>query len=287
MKTYAKKIKYYLEVIIFYIYYTIEKQFFYKDTYKVSWDSKYDNFGDIITPFILDTISTNKITQIEKSQYYPYEHYFVIGSILDRATSETIVWGSGFISEDSKVLSMPKQIYAVRGPKTRKKFLEMGIDCPEVYGDPALLLPRVYNPKVEKKYKLGIIPHYVDKNQIWLKQLDLPNDVIIIDIQVKNPKSFIDKLLSCEKIASSSLHGLITADAYSIPSLWVEFSDNVKGEGFKFYDYFLSVKREEKAPFLIKNETEISDLLDVYTDYKIDINLDKLLMSCPFIIRNH
>ncbi|WP_410503913.1 hypothetical protein [Flavobacterium sp. XN-5] len=31
-----------------------------------------------------------------------------------------------------------------------------------MYGDPALLLPRYFNSKVEKKYKYGLVPHYND-----------------------------------------------------------------------------------------------------------------------------
>ena len=88
----------------------------------------------------------------------------IIGSILDRGTKSSIIWGAGLISEDSEPIEIPKKIYAVRGPKTREKLLKSGIDCPEIYGDPALLLPKIYNPKIEKKYELGVIPHYIDKN---------------------------------------------------------------------------------------------------------------------------
>lgn len=115
----------------------------------------------------------------------------------------------------------------------------------------------------------------------WLKHLNDP-DVLILDIQSPNPFDFIDQVYSCEKIVSSSLHGLIVADAYGIPSLWLEFSDKIVGKGFKFRDYFLSVKRSDTEPFVIKKETSVDMMLDSFTDYEIDIDLLKLLDACPF-----
>ncbi|MBU0721467.1 polysaccharide pyruvyl transferase family protein [bacterium] len=279
---YIKKIKHFLEFLIFGLYYRVMRPFCNKNTYKLSWDAKFNNFGDIITPYILENISDAKFQRIDKSQYYPYEHYFVIGSILDRATKHTIVWGSGLISEDSVPIESPQKVYAVRGPKTRKKLLELGIECPEIYGDPALLLPRIYHPKIEKKYKLGIIPHYADKSTPWLHHLDLGDEIKIIDIQAEDPLDFIRELLACQRIASSSLHGIITADAYRIPSLWLEFSDKVKGEGFKFYDYFLSVGRKDTTPFMVTQTTTIPQIMESFSEYSIEIDLDRLLEVCPF-----
>ena len=52
---------------------------------------------------------------------------------------------------------MPQKVLAVRGPLSRNYLLENGVDCPDVYGDPALLFPKYYKPHIYKKYKLGII----------------------------------------------------------------------------------------------------------------------------------
>ena len=250
---------------------------------RLDWYFGSNNFGDILNPVLLNKLTGKKPVNI-CAKYYSEVHYFFIGSILDRANGNTIVWGTGFISQDSNC-TCPKKIYAVRGPKTRKILLEQGIECPEIYGDPALLLPKIYKPKIDKKYKIGIIPHYVDKNNPWLDKYRNNDDINIIDIQVTNPFSFIDEVLCCEKIISSSLHGIIVSDAYNIPSMWIEFSDKVIGNGFKFIDYFMSVKRVDTEPIKIDDKIDILEIYSKFYKYKIEIDLESLIDSCPFEIK--
>jgi pyruvyltransferase len=252
------------------------------DFIRLSWDTWRYNFGDILNPIITEALSSKPVKRISSGQFGKYEHYFVIGSILQRCTENTIVWGSGFISEDVRCKQPPKRICAVRGPLTRAKLLEQGIECPEVYGDPALLLPSIYRPGVtDKKYKLGIVPHYKDKSCKWLKSNQQP-EILIIDVQNKNPLRVVDEIISCEKIVSSSLHGLIVADAYGIPAIWVKFSDRVLGEGFKFKDYFASVGRIDKSPLDIKDNTSTDIIIDSFYPYRIEFDMDKLRQNCPF-----
>lgn len=250
------------------------------------------NFGDALNPvlikFLLKRVNKEykiiryngiKKILIKKPKKEPI--YLVIGSILSWAKKENIIWGAGFISADSRVKEKPRKVLAVRGPLSRKKLIEQKIECPEVYGDPALLLPILYFPKVKKKYKLGIIPHYVDQNSSFIKKIKQNKNILIIDIN-SNIKKVVKDILSCEKIASSSLHGIIVSDAYGIPSTWLEFSNKVIGKGFKFKDYFLFVKRKDKKPLIVTTKTTISNIENKFYKYKIDIDLKKLLETCPF-----
>lgn len=260
----------------------ILKDFFYKDYIKLSWD-KGTNFGDAINPILVEKLTHKKVCWVHRL-YYHKTYLMCIGSILQKANSNAIIWGTGLISADSILEQIPQKICAVRGPRTRKRLLELDIDCPNVYGDPALLLPFIYDPKIKIKYKLGIIPHYVDKENPFLYSFSNNPEILIINIKNKNHFEFIDLLLSCEKIVSSSLHGIIVSDAYKIPAMWIEFSDNVKGNGFKFLDYFESVNRIDNKAYRFTEKTTLEDLLNLFYEYKIEIDLNKLIQAFPYSI---
>lgn len=255
-----------------------------KNSYRVSWDAHRDNFGDILTPYIVKHFTDKKVKRISSKMFAIFNHYFVIGSILQKCKKTSVVWGSGYISDSAKRKEAPKKILAVRGPLTRNKLLSEGIDCPEVYGDPALLMAEIYTPQTtqKKKFKLGIIPHYVDKKHPWLHQFKNDSSIKIIDVQQKNPLHVIDDMIECERVISSSLHGIIVADAYGIPSLWISFSDKVLGNGFKFNDYFKSVGRKDEHPILIKEDLSIETIEKQFYEYSISIDLKKLKKACPF-----
>ena len=247
------------------------------------------NWGDALNPVLIQHVSGLKPFLIREYTINPKNEpiYTVIGSFLqtplltDRMLKNTIIWGTGFISESGRLHGTPKKICAVRGPLTRENILKTGLQCPEVYGDPALLYPRIYKPTIPKKYKLGIIPHYRDKGNNLLKNFKNVPEITIIDIE--GPiNSVVDKIVSCTYIASSSLHGIIAADAYGVPSVWIKLSDNVIGEGFKFRDYFGSVGRSETEPLVVGPETMADDVYDTFYNYKIDIDLNELLDVCPF-----
>ena len=90
---------------------------------------------------------------------------------------------------------------------------------------------------------IGIIPHYIDKNNKNYKLLKTKLEkkeyiVKYIDIEVgNNYKKIIDKINNCKYIISSSLHGVIMGIIYK-KTIYVEFSDKVLGNGFKFEDFF-------------------------------------------------
>lgn len=188
------------------------------------------NFGDLLTPHILnffgidhDLGSTSKHDAI------------MVGSIAKFARHGTFVLGSGFIREDDPVCTSALWWW-VRGPKTREKVLAAGGKVGSVMGDPGALLPLMW-PAAEKRFALGITPHYVD--------LDIARERFpgarIINLKTNDPQRIAREISECERVISSSLHGLVVAHAYGIPAAWVPLSNRLYGDGFKFADYFASI----------------------------------------------
>ena len=208
------------------------------------------NWGDDLNWYFLKEISKRPIALYNKLSLafrLKLKNYLVIGSTIDMLCKEnTEVWGAGLIYGDQALSVQPKKVYAVRGPLTRDALLKQGIDCPEIYGDPALLLPLYYQSKQEKKYKYGLIPHVsnlVMVSNIFLdgKPIREREDVLVIDLSKYDKwTDIIDQINSCENIISNSLHGLIVAEAYKIPNLWVEFGAALIGGHFKFHDFFIA-----------------------------------------------
>ncbi len=243
-----------------------------------SWEGN-KNFGDILTPYLIEKITGKK--PLLCSKYCMKEYYIVTGSILSHANKNAIIWGAGIIFRDQKV-KRPKKIFAVRGPITRERLIELGYECPKVYGDPGLLLPKFYNPKTENKYKLGLIPHYMDYPKI--KDKINSKDILVINV-FDQVEKVIDNICSCKRTISSSLHGLIVSHAYGIPSIWAEFSNKLTGDGTKFKDYFLSVGIKPYKPLdfreEIPSEKELLKIINKVHN-KPNIDTEKLWGTCPF-----
>jgi len=201
-----------------------------------------------------------------------------VGSILQWADSQSTVWGPGFLTAKSRLAVEPHKICAVRGPLTRNMVLKQGLDCPEVYGDPALLMPRFYRPDAQKKFRLGVIPHYVDQKHPWVQRARKQKGVRVINI-LGGITQVVDAVVSCEAIVSSSLHGLVIADAYGIPNAWIRLSDKVIGQGFKFRDYYAAQGVPDVQPL---DPTDVRKGLNGAIRWERTLSLDALWDACPF-----
>jgi hypothetical protein len=192
------------------------------------------NFGDILTPFILNHYGYS-VQHVHWNNIQDADA-ICIGSIARIAVDGTRVLGSGIMGRNEKLCPKAQWIW-VRGPLTRKTVLENGGSCPEIYGDAAMLLHRIYPRKLTAEHKIGIVPHHVDYQLVKDQYSDYP----VINLIGDDPATVINKITKCQYIISSSLHGIITAHAYGIPAAWVKFSNKIKGDDSKFYDHYQAV----------------------------------------------
>ena len=203
------------------------------------WTGGYNNWGDIVTPHLIGALTGHEV----KRGHGPGCIYS-IGSIISNVRSGGHIWGCGLLSKRHIPTPFPDDItiHAVRGPLTRKALLAAGVSVPEVYGDPVLLMPYLYREKKHPKTEIGIICHYNDVP--YLGDIRGTQSYRIIDIQ-SGFRSVLDEVFDCEAIISSSLHGLILAEAYGKPAAWLQIDKgkHLAGRDFKFKDYILSTKR--------------------------------------------
>jgi len=240
------------------------------------------NFGDQLGLLICQKLLPNIHFKIIK----PYQdsneiNLLSIGSILKGADGYSLVWGAGFIDTNEYLQSKPKAIYAVRGPLTNKKIQQQGLPAAKVLADPACLIKILYDQNTATSYQYGIIPHYVDKQDKRIMDIKQREDVLIIDVQ-QDPEIVIHQIKSCCYILSSSLHGLICADALNIPAVYTKFSNKLAGNGFKFIDYFLSCGRNDHFPYSIEESINLKKALKKIEKFKFKINIHDLIDCFPF-----
>jgi len=242
---------------------------------KFHWH-RHINFGDALNPVMIQYL-TGQLPVYSQQDAYE-ERIMMIGSILNAAHDKTIVWGTGIVSPMK--IAKGIDIRSVRGPLTRQIAIDNGNHCPEIYGDPALLMPLLYNPIIDKTHKVGFIPHYAERSL----NISLPSGMKFID-PAQSHQKFINDILSCQKIISSSLHGLIIADAYHIPSQWIKLSDSIIGDDTKYYDHMLSINMDTYKYWDFRGTIQIPTLYHIFENIpnrKKNINLKAIWDACPF-----
>lgn len=165
-----------------------------------------------------------------------------IGSVMHFAKTGDTLWGTGINGKISADLLKftNLDVRAVRGPLTRDFLMKRGISAPEIYGDPGILLPYFFSRELllnsrEPQKEFIIIPHMnenFDDYKTYKDNLCSPRQGAI---------SFTREIVNSKFVISGSLHGLIIAEAYGIPAV---FLDNNSGEAkFKYDDYYYGTER--------------------------------------------
>lgn len=234
------------------------------------WNER-PNLGDILSKLILE-----RFTHLPSKHAKPSDSNLVIvGSILEHLPGDWkgVIAGAGKLHEWSRLDLRSAKKLAVRGPLTARA---LNANSGVVLGDPALLANELILPQ-DKKYKLGLVPHWTD-DILETNKLFLQYDPIIIRIG-HDPIKVITEIAQCDKIVSSSLHGIVLSDAFNIPRR-VELAPSMTsppfwgGSTFKWEDYHQSLNMKfevgitKQADYNIVTEKQ-HELFDVFEEVKV------------------
>nr|WP_281241626.1 polysaccharide pyruvyl transferase family protein [Desulfuromonas thiophila] len=223
------------------------------------------NFGDWLSPVLCEAISGRPVVHAKPNRC----DLVAVGSILQRLKNHfwshrVHVWGSGLIGQ-APPFRTPHHIHAVRGRLTAAALRNRSI---RVLGDPGLLCPLLLPDKASaKRWRVGIVPHYKDQQHPAVATFAKQAGVQVIDI-FSETREFLSQISQCDFVLSSSLHGLIVADALQIPNGWIKLSDAVRGNDFKFADYYSVFGLETLRPLPFGPATTPAEVADWCATYQ-------------------
>lgn len=287
---------------------------------KVFWYYE-PNFGDAIAPYLIRKLSGKEVVytpsahrislgrEWRRFKVAPHEYdwhriswpetrrdvIMSVGSILENSRPNYHVWGTGLMNANG--VCKGGHIHAVRGRLTAERLVKLGFPQCDVVGDPALLLPVVYNQPYtdvqgslhipHSTNKLGIVPHIIEYESCKREYADEH----VISLHTCDVERVVDKICSCGLILSSSLHGIIVAHAYGIPALWVKARLDVGGGDFKYRDYLSSVGKDtdfityEELKVMLKFDRDAlwNRAIQLLPNREVIKGLQEHLLSvCPF-----
>lgn len=196
------------------------------------------NFGDHLSNALVTKLAASRNRFLDEIVPKP-RRLLAVGSILHYAATGDVIWGTGFNG------SVPVErhsfqtldVRAVRGPKTAAFLEQRGITVPAVFGDPALLTRRLLGerfPTPDVKAPVAIVPNFQDLALVS----DWEN---VVSPMLPWPK-VIRAIVGSELVISTSLHGLVIADSFGIPCVYLRLSEHENL--FKYEDYVLGSGRD-------------------------------------------
>ena len=206
------------------------------------------NVGDQISKPIVEWMLAQKGLTLDTPTDRTY-HLMALGSIIGTAYFDAVIWGSGINTPIATYRTGWRRkhtkfdIRAVRGPLTHQVLESFNYDCSGcVYGDPGILMPLVYPSEVERgQHEVSVIKHFLTVPDKKEKSKKEPYNSI--NVATEDYKGFVDAIVSSNKVISSSLHGIILAESYGIPAVFLNENGKMDREIVKYYDWYYSTGR--------------------------------------------
>lgn len=188
-----------------------------------------------------------------------------MGSILHHLPPDYdgYVLGAGKLYDWYQPQLQDAHVLALRGPLTAA-----GYKGHPVLADPGILAPDLVTVET-KLWSTGVIPHLTDTRLETMREFTSAPDSVVIH-PWRDPLWVVRTIGECRRIVTSSLHGLIVADAFGIPRRFV-YSPTLdsphEGGRFKFDDYSASIGLPlEVGTFQLASRDRISDMRDLLFD---------------------
>lgn len=237
------------------------------------WWARSNNFGDMLTEALWESLTGKKIEQENVNMAKICGAGSILNHFVDLSSPKIInpyplyVFGTGFDNHDPKyggTFIRKLKIYTVRG-KYSKQYVEKitGAECTGGVGDIGLLIKHIApSEPIDKRYDLGIVPHYVDKRDERFRILArrYPKSKIL-SVQT-TPARFVRELMKCKYVISTAMHPIIACDALRIPNIWAYLPNaNQVDMSGKFNDYY-SAFEMEKAPLVLTEDVLQGDIIN-------------------------
>jgi pyruvyltransferase len=190
------------------------------------------NFGDLLTAFLFRRLLGVELEWSERED----AELFAVGSIAEAIPSdfEGVVLGSGCMFDQP--VEFPKaRVLALRGILTARL---AGLH-PPLLADLGLLAADILDRRPKRDIEVATLRTGGDPRPAIGELLDPENG---------DPEAIIETAARSKRIVSSSLHGLVLADALGIVNMWDPYPPADAGAGFKFRDY-ASAYGERIEPF--------------------------------------
>ena len=218
-----------------------------------------NNFGDLLAPLLIEGM----LDQLGLATCAPVRdaRLMTIGSIHTEFRAGDVVWGSGvngFFLD--RLGSLELDVRAVRGPLSRRYLLDNGVkSVPEVYGDPAALLPTFRPDLISTESRSGslFVPHFHESSGIYVPASSncgpLP-DGIRVQLPTRPVRECLTAICASQFVCASSLHAVIIAEACGIPARVVA---PVHEPRFKYDDYYQGTGRTYQPASSIHEAVEL------------------------------
>ena len=196
------------------------------------WDG-HPNFGDDLTPWLLPAYGVVPLHRMPQ-----HARLAGVGSVLEFLPAEFdgAIWGSGLMHDGPHPLPDARAL-AVRGPLTLDR---IGARGGTAFGDPGLLVSRRM-PRPAVRWDVGFVPHGHHRSHPGFAALTAAAPGSRVVNVHQSARRAVREIAACRMVVTTSLHGLVTADAFGIPAVWTTLDPPLGGGDFKFRDYEAAV----------------------------------------------